>query len=389
VEQNTNAYATFANGGKYVDSYLIDRIETADGEIIYEHEPIEVDVFSPQTSYLTLDMLRDVLKPGGTASTLPGRLNFSSDWAGKTGTSNKTRDSWFVGTNPNVTLGVWIGYDQSEQISSTVNGLRYGPRTQQIWANIANAAYGQQPNLMDPDKRFARPDGIVSRSICSLTGLLPSKKCQEAGFVKTDLFNAKFVPSKTDDSLDDARYVTINGKNYLALSSTPSEFTEEGFMVSDDLLGIKDISRYLPDNLKNLITDEKAPNNGRTPDVVKGITLKGKTLSWSKHSDNDIVGYRIYRAKNESTNYSLAHSVKGNEETSFSVKNDSYSYYVTAVDSEGRESSASSLAEGSNYVPEPEPEPEENEKENEKESNNEEKDKKKKEEKDEQEDQED
>ncbi|WP_052144731.1 transglycosylase domain-containing protein [Halalkalibacter okhensis] len=356
VEQNTNAYATFANGGKFVKSYMIEKIETADGEVIYEHEPSEVDVFSPQASYLTLDMLRDVLKSGGTASTLPRRLNFSADWAGKTGTTSNTRDSWFVGTNPNVTLGVWIGYDRGEQISTTVNGLRYGPRTQQIWANIANAAHSQNPELMAPGERFARPDGIVSRSICSLTGLLPSSICQQAGLVTTDLFDARFVPSKTDDSLESARYVTINGKNFLALSNTPSEFTQEGVMVSDDISGIGDISKYLPDNMKNLIPDKKAPDNGNTPGAVSGVKLSSDKLSWSKHSDSDIVGYRIYRAENESTDYRLYNHVRGNESTTFNVNGKNYSYYVTAVDAAGRESSASSIVEGKNYSPEPEPE---------------------------------
>jgi penicillin-binding protein len=358
VEENTNAYATFANGGKFIQSYMIERIETADGDLVYQHEKAEKEIFSPETAYLTIDIMRDVLRGVGTASSLPRRLSFSADWAGKTGTTNDTKDSWFVGTNPNVTLGVWIGYDGNFQIQQTVGGLRYGARTQQIWANIANAAYKTKPELMAAGERFARPDGIVSRSICSLTGLLPSKACQEAGLVRTDLFNAKFVPTKTDDSLEGGRFVTINGTNYLALSSTPSEFTEAGFRVSDSFGDIANISRYLPDNMKNLIPDREAPNNGRNPGVVNSVKLNGKTLTWSKHPDNDIVGYRIYRAAHGGTDFSLYNHVRGNEATSFNVSGDSYSYYVTAVDSAGRESSASSFAEGSNYKPELEPEPE-------------------------------
>ncbi|WP_088103840.1 transglycosylase domain-containing protein [Halalkalibacter urbisdiaboli] len=360
VEQNTNAYATFSNGGTFVKSYLIDRIETASGEIIYENKPQKVEVFSPQTSYLIIDMLRDVLKGGGTASTLPSRLKFSADWAGKTGTSSDVKDSWFVGSNPNVTLGVWIGYDTPKEINRTVGGLRYGPRTQQIWANIANAAYSRAPELMAPDQRFQMPNGIVSRSICSITGLLPSTVCQEAGLVKTDLFNAKFVPSKTDESLEHARYVTINQKKFLALESTPEEFTEKGVKISAENLGINDdeLNEYLPESLKNIIPDVEAPNNGRTPSVVNGVRLNGQNLTWSKHPDNDIVGYRIYRAANESTDYQLLTSVKENDMTSYQVKGGSFSYYVTAVDTAGRESSASSSVEGDEWRSKPEPKPE-------------------------------
>ncbi|MBP3949785.1 transglycosylase domain-containing protein [Bacillus suaedae] len=356
VEQNTNAYATFANNGTFVQSYMIERIETTDGEIVYENEPITREVFSPQTSYLMIDMMRDVLRGVGTASSVPGRLSFSADWAGKTGTSQDSKDSWFVGTNPNVTLGVWIGYDDQQEIEGNS-----GSRTQQIWANLANSAYSIYPELMAPTNRFEVPSGIVSRSICSLTGLLPSRICQEAGLVTTDLFNAKFVPQKTDDSLENTRYVTINGVNYLALDSTPVEFTEEGVMISEDFWDIDDIGDYLPDSMKSLVTGTKAtPNNGRAPGSVNNVSISGQTLTWSTHPDNDIVGYKVYRAENGSTNYQLISNVVGNETTSFTIRGSAYSYYVTAVDSAGRESSRSALAEGTDYVPQiivPEPEP--------------------------------
>ena len=50
VEENTNAFATFANGGKFIDAYMIEKIEDMDGNIVYQHEIEPVDVFSPETS---------------------------------------------------------------------------------------------------------------------------------------------------------------------------------------------------------------------------------------------------------------------------------------------------------------------------------------------------
>ncbi|TPE69845.1 transglycosylase domain-containing protein [Halalkalibacterium halodurans] len=344
VEQNTNAFATFANGGQYVESYMIEKIETADGTVIYEHKSKSVDVFTPQTSYLMIDMMRDVLRGVGTANSLPGRLKFSADWAGKTGTSSEVKDSWFVGLNPNVTLGVWIGYDTPKTIQSPWNGLRYGPRTQQIWARIANAAYDENPELMAPNQSFEMPEGIVRRSVCSITGTAPSKACEQAGLVTSDLFNAKFLPKSGDDGLESARYVTINGKNYLALDSTPQEFTEAGLRLSSGAWNMDNIGQYLPDNLKGLIPDKKAPNNGKTPGPVSNIRLNGTTLQWDKHTAGDIVGYRIYRVNGGSTE--RVGSVKGNETTSYNVSNGNHSYYVTAVDSVGRESSRSSAVQG-------------------------------------------
>ncbi|MCK0471300.1 transglycosylase domain-containing protein [Halalkalibacter sp. APA_J-10(15)] len=366
VEQNTNAYATFANGGTYVESYMIERIETADGELIYEHETETRDVFTPQTSYLMIDMMRDVLRGVGTASSLPSRLSFSADWAGKTGTSGEDRDSWFVATNPNVTMSVWVGYDEQHVIEG-----RSGPKTQQIWANLANAAYSVDPDLLAPSNRFEAPSGIVSRSICSLTGMLPSTACQEAGYVTTDLFNSKFLPSEEDGSLESTRYVTISGKNYIALDSTPSEFTEEGIKLSESFWDIDNIGQYLPDSMRNIVRDDEAPNNGRVPRDVENLRINGDELRWSVHSDNDIIGYRVYRAANGTTDFEPIANVVGNETTSYSISGNSNSYYVTAIDTAGRESARSSIAEGEDYVPEIiEEEEDEEEEQEEEESNN-------------------
>ena len=115
VEENTNAFGTFANNGQFIDAYMIDKITDKEGNIVYQHEVKPVDVFSPQTAYLTYDMLRDVIN-GGTATSLNTRLKFSSDWAGKTGTSQDYKDTWFVATNPNVSFGVWNGYDKPKSL---------------------------------------------------------------------------------------------------------------------------------------------------------------------------------------------------------------------------------------------------------------------------------
>lgn len=122
----------FGNMGKFVDAYLIDKIVDKNGNSIFQHKAEPVDVFSPQTSYLTLDMMRDVINRG-TATAVNGRLKFNSDWAGKTGTGHDYFDSWFVATNPNVSFGVWLGYDHNKPLEKSYKGLSYGQRTQYIW----------------------------------------------------------------------------------------------------------------------------------------------------------------------------------------------------------------------------------------------------------------
>ena len=187
---------------------MIDKIVASDGEVIYKHKAKEVDVFSPQTSYLTLDMMRDVITKG-TAASVKNRLAFSSDWAGKTGTSQDYRDAWFVATNPNVTFGTWIGYDTPKSLQGYYNGLEYNKRNIYYWADLMNAAYNIDSKLIDPDQRFEMPSGIVRSSICAVPASLSSDSCQRSGLVKTDLFIAKYLGNHSYASEQYANYVNV------------------------------------------------------------------------------------------------------------------------------------------------------------------------------------
>ncbi|WP_053364368.1 transglycosylase domain-containing protein [Bacillus sp. FJAT-27251] len=343
VEENVNAYGTFANGGKFVDAYMIDKITDKDGNVIFEHKSEPVDVFSPQTAYLTYDMMRDVISRG-TAASLNNRLKFSSDWAGKTGTGHNYYDSWFVATNPNVSFGVWNGYDVNLPLERSYKGVSYGMRNIYLWADLMNAAYDVAPELVDPDKRVEMPGGIVRRSYCSVSGLLPSKACSDAGLVQSDLFIAKYAPTKVDDSLSASRFVRVGDKRYFALDSTPGEFVETGGVTIDpsymeSLIGhkIKNPSQLVPgkDAWSNiLVASSKLNENGRTPSPLK-ISASNKTIKWSSHGDNDVVGYRIYN------NGKKVASIKAGSSLSYSAGNGSF--HVTAVDIAGKESAPSNI----------------------------------------------
>ncbi|SDM90291.1 penicillin-binding protein [Fictibacillus solisalsi] len=333
VEENTNAFATFANQGKFVDAYLISKIVGKDGKVVYQHKSKPVSVYSPQTSYLILDMMRDVLKPGGTAASIPGRLNFSADWAGKTGTTSSAKDSWFVATNPNVTLGVWHGYDKPDALPAGQQHI-----SQTLWAAFANDAYKYAPSLIAPRERFSMPSGIVRKEICGISGKLPSGLCRKAGLVTTDLFNVKYAPNSKDNSLDTGRYVIANGKRYKASDSTPKEFTKNGVMVDDELFNGVDLKKAAGVDAGDLLPDKSLPENGKAPGAVSGISVKDGKLSWSSSGESDVIGYRIYQASGTSGSFKKIGSVTS-DQTSLSAP--SGVLYVTAVDIAGKESSPS------------------------------------------------
>ncbi|MCO7124878.1 penicillin-binding protein [Sporolactobacillus shoreicorticis] len=197
IEENTNAYTTFANNGKFIDAYMIDKITDSSGKVIYQHETKPVKVFSKQTNYLMLDMMRDVFKYG-TGASLPRMLNFSADWAGKTGTSQDWRDGWLVASNPNITMGVWIGYAHNQQL----NRNAYSNQSKQLFAGFANSAYHVDPDLMAPKERFKQPQGVKKETFCGLTDGKTTTYCRAAGFEVNDLINEKYTPTEAIEALE-------------------------------------------------------------------------------------------------------------------------------------------------------------------------------------------
>lgn len=352
IEENTNAFSTFANNGKFIDAYLIDSITDKDGKIIYQHEVKPVDVFKPQTAFLTLDMMRDVIKMG-TAAGVNSKLKFKADWAGKTGTGNQYIDSWFVATNPNVTFGIWTGYDTPKSLKTS--GMSYSQRTNNLWAELINAAYSIKPDLVAPKETFQMPEGIVKRSYCAVSGMLPSAACTKAGLIESDYFNVNDVPTKADDSLIEGKFVTVGDKKYLALDSTPAEFAQSGLILNPDFItrmvgnNFKNYSQLIPKKErwgKILVPTAKMGDNGKNPDGVS-LTVTGSTLAWSASPDKDVVGYRVYTGGS-----SKVASIRSGSSLSFTAS--SGAFYVTAVDIAGNESAPSNLVEvGSVVVPPP------------------------------------
>ena len=365
VEENTNAYTTFANGGKFIDAYMIDRIEDLDGNVIYEHKVEPVEVFSPETAYMMTDMLRGVLQQGGTATLAKSQLKFSSDFAAKSGTTQDHKDVWLVGYNPNISIGVWLGYDQPRTLYAFNNRYQHpSNRVNRLWANYLNTLYDIDPELIGTKETFKKPEGVVTQSFCGISGLATSTSCSNAGLVVSDLFNKNvFLPTQPDDSFVSSTSVVINGSTYAALPSTPTEFVQmSGYGLNqafiDRMLGRLggDASKLLPFSTGNgVVSGAQFEADGAPPEAVFA-TLANGSLSWTASASNDVVGYRVYSITNEGR--SLVRSLKSYDGFQMSVS-EGVRYVVVAVDITGLESGYSNEV-GEVYIAPPEPEDEEN-----------------------------
>ena len=149
VLEETRAFATFANNGNYHDGYFIDRIEDAAGNVVFQHQSNPTQVFSEDSNYLMIDMLRNTMTEG-TGRIAKGYMSMGGDWIAKSGISENSKDVWFIASTPSITIGSWIGYDSRFQ-NYTINiddGYgRESERSQRYWANVVNELYAARPDL--------------------------------------------------------------------------------------------------------------------------------------------------------------------------------------------------------------------------------------------------
>lgn len=204
VLEQTSAFSTLANGGEHHDAYLIEKIEDSRGNVVYQHEDKKERVFSDATAYLTTNMLQDIANSTQFYN-MKGNMGFSSDLAGKTGTSENEIDNWFVAYTPTVTLGSWIGYDNFYNARYAITaGDGYGEpttRSQRQWTYLMKAAYEANPELIGKETTFKQPDSVYRDSIVSTTGTKAGTFKAEnggtysiSGGMTTDWFKKDFPP---------------------------------------------------------------------------------------------------------------------------------------------------------------------------------------------------
>jgi len=204
----TSAYCSFVNGGKLVQPILIDRIQDSEGNTIFNNETrkcINCDqisflseevpkisdnftkIFSPETAYQITSMLEGVIKRG-TGRRLK---DLKLDLAGKTGTTNKNTDTWFVGFTSKLVIGVYVGFDEPKSLGRNETGAK---TAMPIFKDFVKKAI---------KKKDARPfkvaDNIIMMVVDRLTG-------QKANFTSketlVEVFKKDKINMKLNQNLD-------------------------------------------------------------------------------------------------------------------------------------------------------------------------------------------
>ncbi|MEN8140014.1 MAG: PBP1A family penicillin-binding protein [Thermodesulfobacteriota bacterium] len=161
----TSAYTVFAAAGRYHEPIFINRILNQHGQVMEAQQPQAKQVLDPRAAFQVTRMLQDVIRQGTgkMAGGLPGHS------AGKTGTTDSNMDAWFVGYTPELSTGVWMGFDLKKPLGQKETG---GKACAPIWLDyMRHVTAGVQPST------FAVPPGIVFQPIDRKSGGLdPSQR---------------------------------------------------------------------------------------------------------------------------------------------------------------------------------------------------------------------
>jgi len=201
----TTAYGTLANGGQLVRPNVILAVASADGDVLYDLAADEAalapeEAVDPRAAYIVTDFLSDnAARAPSFGSNSP--LNLGVTAAAKTGTTNDYRDNWTVGYTPYLVTGVWAGNSDNTPMRNSSGLTGAAPIWNGVMRNIVadddlrgRVRAAREGLGFDWPTSFARPDGIVERSVCQLGSLNAalSTSCPEQ---VSELFIEEYLPA--------------------------------------------------------------------------------------------------------------------------------------------------------------------------------------------------
>ena len=180
----TNAYSVFADLGELVSPIFITKVVDRHGNILEEHTIQKERVLEKDTAYIMTHLLQEVVKygTGWRARALKRPA------AGKTGTTNKLQDAWFIGFTPEYVSGVWVGFDDDRTLGKYETGSR---AASPIWVDFTTAILKDKPVNV-----FTVPENVVFAKIDPKTGLLAKPEDGNAVF---EAFKEGTAPTETTE----------------------------------------------------------------------------------------------------------------------------------------------------------------------------------------------
>lgn len=251
--QMASAYATLANAGEYMTPYAVSRVEDTDRTVIDKTSPERTQAVQPAVAYLITDVLRGVISRGTGRAAAIGRPA-----AGKTGTTQRYRDAWFVGYTPALAAAVWVGYPDEQREMTDVRGERVtgGTIPAEIWRGFMRAALADTTSA-----NFVRPKGLTTVKTCATTGLRATLYCPNT-------FSGLYLVGRTPGSCDTHTYpLSIVVPDLAGLTK------EAALAQLDDLLlGARVVERASASIAAGIVV-RQTPEKGSVGDTSTVVTL--------------------------------------------------------------------------------------------------------------------
>lgn len=157
VCEMVSAYTTFANHGIHCYPMFVSKIEDNEGNVVATFQPRMNEVISEESAYKMIEMLRAVMN-GGTGSRMRYKYNIECDMGGKTGTTNRNADAWFMGFTPSLVSGCWVGgEDRDIHFDSTRMG-QGANMALPVWAYFMKRVFADRSLGYDPNEKFDIPE---------------------------------------------------------------------------------------------------------------------------------------------------------------------------------------------------------------------------------------
>ena len=178
----TAAYATIANGGVYTKPVFYTRILDHDKNVLIDNtKSYTRTVLKDSTAWLLTSAMKDVVTQG-----TGGAVRFSGmTIAGKTGTTSKNNDVWFVGYTPYYTAGIWGGFDNNHKLGKGETSYH-----KVIWKNVMSRIHENLEN-----KDFPKPESVTSATVCAASGKIPIPGLCD-GMMKSEYFAVGSTPTE-------------------------------------------------------------------------------------------------------------------------------------------------------------------------------------------------
>lgn len=163
VSEMVSAYSAFANKGIRAQPMFVTRIEDSEGNIVAEFQPQVNEVISEMSSLKMVDMLRAVVDHG-TAARIRWMFKIKADMGGKTGTTNRNSDGWFMGFTPELVSGCWVGgEDRDIHFDNMANG-QGAEQALPIYGKYMKMVYADESLPYKESATFAFPENF---SLCN------------------------------------------------------------------------------------------------------------------------------------------------------------------------------------------------------------------------------